>query len=176
MTPDELEARLAALHDDSFGWACACCGWDETEAEDVLQTTYVKVISGRARFENRSSFRTWLFGVIRFTARERLRARTRHHRAQERVAGEAVAMGQPPRPPDADVEEGQRAAILRAALGELSGRQQEVLNLVFYQGMSIREAGEVMGVSLGSARVHYERGKQRLRALLGTFERGRERL
>ena len=73
LTPEELEAQLARLHEDSFGWALSCCGWDEMEAEDVLQTTYLKVVSGRARFGGRSAFRTWLFGVIRQTAYEHIR-------------------------------------------------------------------------------------------------------
>jgi RNA polymerase sigma-70 factor (ECF subfamily) len=37
---------------------------------------------------------------------------------------------------------------------------------VFYQEMSIAAAAEVLGVSLGTARTHYERGKARLRLLL----------
>ena len=58
-------------------------------------------------------------------------------------------------------------ASLIAALSKLSGRQREVLHLVFYQDLTIAEAATVLGVTLGSARVHYERGKARLRELLG---------
>lgn len=70
MKPSELEAQLERLHSESFGWALSCCGHDETEAEDVLQTTYLKIVTGKARYEGRSSFKTWLFGVIRRTAQE----------------------------------------------------------------------------------------------------------
>ncbi len=168
---DELEAQLARLHPDSFGWARSCCGWNDADAEDVLQTTYLKVISGRARFGGRSAFRTWLFGVIRQTAREhRRRAESEWARAEK-----LSLQGEPPRepePPDVGVERSERRRALREALTRLPERQREVLHLVFYQDLTIREAAEVMEVSLGSARVHYERGKKRLRSLLPEDEVG----
>ena len=70
---DEIEHELEQLHRQSFGWALACCGRNPDEAEDVLQMTYVKILDGTARFEGRSSFQTWLFGVIRRTALQRRR-------------------------------------------------------------------------------------------------------
>ena len=58
------------------------------------------------------------------------------------------------------------ARELRNCLSRLPARQAEVLHLVFYQDLSLAGAAEIMGVSLGSARTHYERGKARLRELL----------
>jgi RNA polymerase sigma-70 factor (ECF subfamily) len=167
LTAVELEAHLERLHEPAFGWALSCCGWNDADAEDVLQTTYVKVIGGRARFGGRSSFRTWLFGVIRQTAREHRRRARSHEERVERLAREPAGDTAAADRPDALVEQGDRARHLRAALDELPERQREVLHLVFYQDLTIREAAEVMEVSLGSARVHYERGKKRLRGLLG---------
>jgi RNA polymerase sigma-70 factor (ECF subfamily) len=56
---------------------------------------------------------------------------------------------------------------LIAALDRLSSRQRDVLHLVFYQNLTIAAAADVLGVSVGAARVHYERGKAQLRRLLG---------
>ncbi len=163
--PIELDEALERLHGDSFGWALSCCGWDDAEAEDVLQTAYLKVISGQATFGGRSTFRTWLFGVIRRKAQEfRRRARSREARA-EAYAREVDPVA-PGAGADAAVVRSEESRLLLEALRVLPERQREVLQLVFYQGLTIREAAEVMEVSIGSARVHYERGKKRLRSLL----------
>lgn len=165
MNPTELEAQLEGLHEESYGWALACCGWDESEAEDVLQNAYVKVISGQAEFGGRSSFKTWFFGVIRRSAQEsRRRARsrektlTRMARLQENPA--VTNSG------EERVERSQKTGLLLAALQRISPRQREVVHLVFYHDLSIAEAAGIMEVSLGSARTHYERAKTRLRSLL----------
>lgn len=166
LTPAELESRLARMHEESFGWALSCCRWDEPDAEDVLQTAYLKVVSGKARFEGRSTFRTWLFGVIRRTALEHHRRSTSQRERAELLAAERPSDGGDIAAPDEQVVRAEVSQMLLDALAELPDRQREVLHLVFYQDLSVREAAEAMDVSVGSARVHYDRGKKRLRALL----------
>lgn len=174
MDESELRVALERLHVASFGWALHCCARDAHVAEDVLQTTYLKVLNGRARYDGRAAFQTWLFAVIRRTAAdERRRGLLRrlllmeYHREQPTAAVENEAAG------SMDVARSQQ--WFRAALSRLPRRQQEVLHLVFYQEMSVQQAAEVMGVSVGSARTHYERGKQRLRQWLEESERLDER-
>ncbi len=169
---DELERQLADLHAASFGWACSCCDWNETDAEDVLQNAYVKVIAGQARYEGHSTFRTWFFGVIRNTAREHRRRTASHHAKAERLNVELEASQQAAHEQIDQVEVSERAGLLRKTLEALPGRQREVLHLVFYQDMTIQEAADVLEVSIGSARVHYDRGKKKLRALLSSMESG----
>jgi RNA polymerase sigma-70 factor (ECF subfamily) len=172
LTPEELESQLARLHEASFGWSLSCTDWNEADAEDVLQTTYLKVVSGRARFGGRSTFKTWLFGVIRQTAREhRRRARSHRERAVRLEREVAVEEGMVVRP-DERLAEREAGEALLSALAQLPPKQREVLHLVFYQDLTVREAADVMGVSLGSARVHYDRGKKKLRTLLSVRESG----
>src|SRR5207244_11164325 len=152
--------ELERLHAASFGWALGSCGRDRDEAQEVLQTVYLKVLDGKARFDGRSSLKTWLFAVIRRTALSQRRTRWIRSLAMLRMPT--------PREPDArdDYARSAEAARLVAALRGLSRRQREVLELVFYHDMTVEEAGAALRISVGSARVHYARGKKRLEALL----------
>ena len=157
--PSDLGAEVEALHPDAFAWAMTCCGRDRTLAEEVLQMSYVKVLSGEARFAGRSALKTFLYGVIRRTAAsERRRVRL--------VAGRIARFARLSVRPT-PVEEPPDVAALAAALARLSGRQREVLHLVFAEDFTVEGAAAVMGIGVGSARTHYDRGKKRLKALLG---------
>lgn len=156
----ELRSELEKHHRESYGWALACCQRNQADADNVLQTAYLKVLDGKARFDGRSAFKTWFFSVIRRTAID--------HRRRE-VLGRLRLIGhEQSRPPIAAsfedaVYRAEVQTIFRQALVELPRRQQEVLHLVFYHDLSLAEAAEVMGVGIGSARTHYARGKEHLR-------------
>ncbi len=162
--PADLRAALERHHAESLGWAMACCGFDRTEAGDVLQDAYLKVLDGRATYRGDSSFRTWLFGVIRRTASEHRRNVIRRITALWR-AGRDDERPESSDPGDA-IDGRALANRLRDALRLLPARQREVLHLVFHEDLSVESAAGVMGVSVGSARTHYARGKARLRELL----------
>jgi len=162
----ELRAQLEKYHCESFGWGLSCCGHNRAEAEDVLQAAYLKVLDGKARFDGRAAFKTWLFAVIRKTAIDRRRRQMARRflllQHESRVL------------PVTSVESADEAVyrseirnLFRQALVALPRRQREALQLVFYHDLSLAEAAEVMGVSLGSARTHYERGKKQLRQRMG---------
>ncbi len=171
MTRAELEQELNGMLAVSRGWALAQTSWNATEADDVLQASVLKLLDGRARFDGRSSFRTFVFGVIRQTARERRRrALVRsvillRPIARDELAPRELAHGEGA--PDARLDHSRESARLVAALAQLPARQREILHLVFYADLTIEEAARVAGVALGTARTHYARGKQKLRELLG---------
>lgn len=162
----DLACLVAATHEENFAWALGCCRRDRREAEEVLQAVYLKVLDGRARFDGRSSLKTWLFAVIRRTAAQhrRLGWLRALHLLPLSATTDAATAG-----PGADetMETSERHQQLERALVRLSPRQREVLLLVFYHKCTVEDAAGVMGVGVGSARTHYERGKARLRLLLG---------
>ncbi len=160
MEREQLERELSLLHESSYGWALACCARDRDEASDVLQDVYFKMLSGRVRWDGRSALKTFVFGVIRLTAMERRRWRFFRGRVVSGAEPDDVPA------PSAPLVDRQTAEAIARALAKLSERQREVLHLVFYEGLSIAEASIVMKVSLGTARVHYERGKAEMLLML----------
>jgi len=117
----EIERCLEQLHAESFGWALACCHRDYDDAEEVLQIAYLKILEGKAVFDGRSTFKTWLFAVIRFTAWERFRWKN----ARRRI----TAFFTPTESADERIERNETAARLVRALATLATRQREVLEL-----------------------------------------------
>jgi RNA polymerase sigma-70 factor (ECF subfamily) len=164
MNRAELEQQLEELHPASFAWALGCCGRDRGNAEEVLQETYLKILDGKARFDGRSALKTWLFAVIRRTAAAH--RRLGWLRALRFVAHDADDVADGGESAEQRLVHSERAAALLRAVGSLAPRQREVIELVFYHDMTIEQSAEVVGVSLGTARVHYQRGKERLRAAL----------
>lgn len=149
-----------------------CCRRDRMEAEDVLHATYCKVLDGRAHFEGRSEFKTWLFGVIQRTAREQARwgwlRLDRLERWWQGAEGDGSGDNRGNNTGDrmGEGDGDARLGVLTNALTRLSPRQQQVLHLVFYQELTIQGAADVLAMPVGTARTHYERGKARLRQLL----------
>jgi RNA polymerase sigma-70 factor (ECF subfamily) len=136
--------------------------------EDVLQTVYLKVLDGKAQFDGRSALKTWLFAVIRKTAAAERRSRMvwalrfRFFTDREDTESDESV--------DGALQASEERAAFSRALHRLPHRQQEVLHLVFYQDLTIEEAAAALGISIGSARTHYERGKKRLRSELEHME------
>ncbi|MFU8803199.1 MAG: RNA polymerase sigma factor [Bradymonadaceae bacterium] len=160
----DLKAQLEGLHEDAFQWSLACTRGDRHEAEEVLQTVYLKVIEGKARFDERASLKTWLFAVVRRTATER--HRRRRYRGLLLMKWSEEPRESKSARADEAMERDERQRRLRRALDDLSPRQREVLELVFYHDLTVEEAGEVLGISVGSARTHYHRGKKELQRRL----------
>jgi RNA polymerase sigma factor (sigma-70 family) len=164
MDDAELRSELGCTHNAAFGWALSCCGGDHFAAEEALHDVYAMVLEGRAKYAGTSAFRTWLFGVIRVTARAQRRRSWLRSLLLSRHADQV--MPQEIERADTTVARDSESAHLRAALLKLPARQREVLHLVFYQDLTVEAAAEVMRISVGSARTHYARGKARLASTL----------
>jgi RNA polymerase sigma-70 factor, ECF subfamily len=161
----------------------------EAVAEDVVQETWLAVIDGLARFEERSSLKTWLFHILANKAKTR-GARERRTVPFASLAGAedepAVSperfqrpgdawpghWAAPPRPwedPERRLASLEAREHLRAAIAALPATQQAVLTLRDVEGLEAEEVCELLDVSAGNQRVLLHRARARVRSELERY-------
>jgi RNA polymerase sigma factor (sigma-70 family) len=162
------ESELRVLHQEVFRWALYCTNFNHDLAKDTVQQTYLKIVEGTAYFGGKSSLKTWLFGVVRLTARELRRGQERYiagatHEAEELPDEVEELLDETFAEPDWESVD---AGAVERALNELSLLQREIVYLVFYRDMPLSEIALVFDVSIGTVRKQYHRAKVRLAGLL----------
>jgi RNA polymerase sigma-70 factor (ECF subfamily) len=149
---------------------------DSSQAEDVVQETWVAAIRGIARFEARSSLQTWLFQICANRARS-LRDRDRRTvpvGVMEPVLepGRFGPNGQwtaPPEPwPDVDTRLLAESLMptVAEAIERLPDFQRQVVTLRDVEGLTAQEACAVLEISEANQRVLLHRGRARIRLAL----------
>jgi RNA polymerase sigma-70 factor (ECF subfamily) len=152
-------------------------------AEEVVQETWLAVIQGIARFEGRSSVKTWLFSILVNIARTR---GTKEQRSipfsvtasvdddepavdpsRFRRFRKAGTWKRPPDPwpdPEAQAVVREELDVVHAAIDALPGPQREVITLRDVIGCNSAEACAVLGLSEGNQRVLLHRARSKVRA------------
>jgi len=166
--PHVSRLALQDLHTDLYSWALSRCDYDRAVAEDLMQQAYVELLSGRALFNNKSTLKTFVFGVVQNLARSQLRQIA----IRLRIVRSHSAELQQDEGSLASDSEGDHEHIW-LAVQSLPARQRDITELVFCRDMTIEEASAVMGVTVGTGRVHYDRAKKALaRKLAALNENG----
>jgi len=168
--PEVTRSALEALHGQVFGWALSRCYYDQAAAEDLMQQAYVELLSGKARFDNKSSLKTFVFSVVQNLARSRYRrlaSRLRLVKTYEATIFEpSVDISEPGQ----DSDRGKRDSAIWQLVQQLPPRQRDIVELVFCRELTVEAASAVMGVTSGTGRVHYDRAKKALRAKIGELQ------
>jgi RNA polymerase sigma-70 factor (ECF subfamily) len=121
---------------------------DCSEAEDLVQETFLKFHQERQRLREVEKFLPWLQTVVRNGARDRLRKR-RPVAPEETL--EKLVDHQVERPGSA-MEQIEDRARLRRALGALPEEHRTALTLLYLEGFDYRTIQSRMGVSNGALR------------------------
>lgn len=127
------------------------------DAEDLAQQVFVTAWRQRDRYDpSRASLLTWLLGIARYKAIDRLRRLERERRVVVQDHARAVD------------EAGMTAdrLLVGEALGWLRPEQQQVLELAFYGDLTHQQIADKLSIPLGTVKSHARRGLQRLRRFL----------
>jgi RNA polymerase sigma-70 factor, ECF subfamily len=137
----------------------------ETDAEDMVQETFLKAWKQIGKFDGRATFGTWLHRICANCALDHIRARKRKQEMQTADDPLAqMAAGTPS--PERLAFSAQVTTILGAALDELSEMERTAFVLRHYEGLGIDEISETLGVQAGAAKHSIFRAVQKLRRAL----------
>ena len=134
---------------------------DHALADDLAQETFVKAWHGLARFQGNSSFLTWLLGIAHNQWRN---ARRRQRTVPVEAKHLAALEPEPSSAPLSDLKQD-----LAQAMHSLNGDEQAALHLCYQQGLSHPEIADVLQWPLGTVKTHLNRGKEKLRPLLASW-------
>jgi len=147
----DLQELIDSHGDRLLRSACLLCG-DETEAQDLVQETFVQALKSGHRFRGDSAVYTWLHGILLNLCRRHLRKQKRLVFEEERVLKETSQ----PSPADG-LDQDFCATGLALAVEKLSPEHREVIVLRYYENLKIEEIARQTGVSKGTvkSRLHY---------------------
>lgn len=151
-------ARLYRAHGPALlRYLVRMTGEPET-AEDILQDTFRRLLERPP--SRRENLRGWLFTVATNRVRDLHRAGNRRRRGLALAQGRRT-VGDPPPPPDRELEAARDRARVRAALDALPPRDRTVL-LMREEGFPHREIAEAVGTTTGSVGTLVARALKRL--------------
>lgn len=157
-----FERLVGRHHGWALGFAERLLGTRD-DAEDLVQTAFLRVWQGAARWEPKARFSTWLYRVLYNLCMDRFRARRADGQPLDDVA-ETVADETPGG--EERLSDRQQAARVRTALAALPARQRAALVLCYYEELSQAEAAQLLGVSEGALESLLSRGRATLRTQL----------
>ncbi len=139
------------------------------DAEDVVQTAFLKAYQSLGRFREGASFRPWLLRIVANETRNTVRSARRHRTAVLRQA--ALAEAEPLIPESADpaaaAVAGERRSRLLTALDELSDEHRRVVTHRYLLDLGEAETAEALGWPRGTVKSRLNRALRRLEQLLG---------
>jgi RNA polymerase sigma-70 factor (ECF subfamily) len=141
------------------------------DAEDVVQTTFLKAFRQLSRFEARADFRTWLHKIAMNCSIDLVRSR-RYREVQGRddwEAGLAEATPGVSPGPDRLLLSSEIRDRVRDGLAQLTASERVAFTLRHVEGLSIREVATAMGLKTEAAKNSIFRAVKKMRTALEPF-------
>lgn len=148
-------------------------------AEEIVQETFVRVVSNLREFKREARFSTWLFTIARNLCFDELRKRKhRRHPSLDQEhpnsEGEGRSLGERTADPNRDIEreatQGELRDKMSWAIGQLPDEQREVFLLREVSGLAFKEIADATGVPENTVKSRMRYALERLQAALGEYE------
>ncbi len=133
----------------------------EADAADLTQKTFGRVWQALPRFAGRSSLSSWLHGVAYHVYQDWRRA---NHRLESRPEDWWADCPDPAPGPDAATARSDLASTLYAAVEALEPDLRDAVHLHYYQGLTLDETAEVLGIAASTVKYRLRSAIERLQS------------
>ena len=140
-----------------------------SEAEDLVQETYVRAFRFSHRFQPGTHLKAWLLQILRNTFLTFYRQRGREPALSEDGVPEGTVHAFHDAP-DAGRASMEARADLERVLTQLPEEFRTVLLLAEVEGVTLKDVAHIMGCPVGTVKSRIFRAKERLRGLLKDYE------
>jgi RNA polymerase sigma-70 factor (ECF subfamily) len=164
-------AQLEELRRPALEFAFRLLG-DRHDAEEAVQDAFVRLLQNRDAFRGHSSFRTYVFAVVRNSCVDARRRRvTKSGQLREinpatTAFFQALPAGTRFLGVSTQIERRESQEIVRAAIDRLPERQRACMVLHDLEGLPYREVAEVLGITANYVGVLLYQARMRLRDLI----------
>ena len=135
-------------------------------AEDIVQDAFVKLWEdpGRWQAERNNKFTTWFYRVV-----VNLCLDWQKRKKPLELGGQELSIADQRETPDVEMLRNEKHKVLEKEIAALPDRQRTALNLCFDEGLSNREAAEVMGLKLKALQSLVMRAKSTLKERMRNY-------
>ncbi|MBI5384430.1 MAG: RNA polymerase sigma factor [Verrucomicrobia bacterium] len=159
--------ELVGLHyEHVFAYFRRLCGSD-ADAADLTQKTFAKVWVALPSFQGRARFATWIHGIAHHVLADWWRRKDPLESASDEW-WEARAADSPS--PFEDAAERELAARLYALVGQLDAEKREAVHLHYFQGLTLAETADALGVAASTVKYRLREALEFLRARMTESE------
>ena len=136
--------------------------FNQTEAEDIVQTVFLKVYSNLDKYdETKASLSTWIYTITRNTVYDYLKEK-RDHPVLELMDNTVYSADEP----EDSILNNEALEELACALEKLPQDQRDIIILVYYKNLDRRKVAEMFGMTYGQLRYLHDKAMKRLGELL----------
>ena len=135
---------------------------NQTEAEDIVQTVFLKVYSNLDKYdETKASLSTWIYTITRNTVYDYLKEK-RGHPVLELVDNTVDSAEEP----DDSLLNQEALEELACALEKLPQIERDVIILIYYHGKPKTEVAKIFDITYGQLRYLHDKALSRLKETL----------
>jgi RNA polymerase sigma-70 factor, ECF subfamily len=141
-------------------------------AEEAVQEGFLQLWRAPERFDSaRATVRRWILTLVHARAVDLVRREQAQRRRAEEAAAEPIVLHDPAEDVVAQVARPSEEASVRAALDALPPEQRDVIELMYFGGVSQTGVAEALGLPLGTVKSRTLLAMRKLRSALVETER-----